>query len=102
MHPVQKHLFATDFRDLAGSEITGTLALSETLINLGVADLLQQLQRSPATVDASPQAGPGAAPAAAVPDLKALLRQLAVEQLQIRMKEGKLLVDIAARLNEPA
>ena len=40
MHPVQKHLFDTNFKDLDGTRIEGTIALSDELINLGIMDFL--------------------------------------------------------------
>lgn len=95
MHPVQKHLFDTDFKDLAGTRIEGTIALSEELINLGVMDFLNGLTAPTPPGDASsepPKTAPGAAP----PDPKALLKLLTIDQLQIRLEQGKLKVDVKA------
>jgi len=44
MHPVQKHLFDTNFKDLAGSKIEGTIAISDELINMGIMDFINGLK----------------------------------------------------------
>ena len=95
MHPVQEHLFDTNFKDLAGTKIEGTIALSEELINLGVMDFLNSLKAAPEASDQPAAPAPPAVPTAA-PDPKALLQVLNVEQLQVRMEAGRLLVDIKA------
>lgn len=98
MHPVQKHLFATNFKDLAGTRIEGTIALSDELINLGIMDFLSGLQ-SGAVASAPKVASP--APAAApdeMPDPKALLALLDIEKLKFRSEDGRILVDVAAGL----
>ena len=97
MHPIQKHLFETNFRDLNGSSIEGTLAFSEELINLGVMELLQGLQNDKkeagAEVTSTPIKGD-----TSLPDPKELLKLVSVEQLTLRMEQGRLLVDIKAGL----
>lgn len=94
MHPVQKHLFDTNFKDLAGTRIEGTIALSEELINLGVADFLNGLTApapaSAPTAPKEPKAGNS------FPDPQALLKLLTVDQLQIRLEQGKMKVDVKA------
>jgi hypothetical protein len=92
MHPVQKHLFDTNFKDLEGTRIEGTIALSDELINLGIMDFINDLK--------APSAGPASenvtnAPAAA-PDPKALLAKLDIETLKIRAREGKILLEVKA------
>lgn len=95
MHPIQKHLFETSFQDLAGSRIEGTIVVSEALINLGVMDFLNNLQQAPApTAIGAPEATPEKSGSA--PDPKALLSAVKVEQLNIRMEKGKLLIDLKA------
>lgn len=93
MHPLQKHLFDTNFQDLAGTRIEGTLALSEELINLGVMDFLNGLTPAPAatTEPAAPKAAGGS-----MPDPKELLKVLKIDQLAVRLVNGKLLVDVKA------
>jgi hypothetical protein len=92
MHPVQKHLFDTNFKDLEGTRIAGTIALSEELINLGIMDFVNGLKSSPT---ASASEGSSSAPAAA-PDPKALLAKLDIEKLEVKAKEGKILLEIKA------
>ncbi len=97
MHPVQKHLFETNFKDLAGTRIEGTIALSDELINLGIMDFLSGLKSgaaSPAPSASSP--APAAAPAA-MPDPKELLAILDIEKLKFRSEAGRILVDIAVK-----
>lgn len=94
MHPVQKHLFDTDFKDLAGTRLEGTIALSDELINLGIMDFLGSLQ-SDAAQPAS--AKPSAAPAAA-PDPKALLALLNIETLKFRTENGRAVLDVKVSL----
>lgn len=97
MHPVQKHLFDTKFKDLAGTRIEGTIALSDELINLGIMDFLAGLKSSapsPAT-EGSPAPAPAAAPEK-MPDPKELLALLDVEKLAFRSEAGRIFVDVAA------
>lgn len=97
MHPIKKHLFDTNFQDLTGSKIEGTLALSEELVNLGVMDLLQGLQGQPQ--DTEPEIPSiRKKPTAPPPDPKEILKLVNFEQLKIRMKKGEILVDIKAQL----
>jgi|GEM_PF-1948601 hypothetical protein len=100
MHPVQKHLFATDFKDLAGSRLEGTIALSDELINLGIMDFLAGLQK-PASSPTSPaqfdrlNPSPAAAPETdALPDPKAILAKLDIKTLKLRAENGRILVDV--------
>lgn len=92
MHPIQKHLFDTNFKDLEGTRIEGTIALSEELINLGILDFINSLKT--ATPDPASKSS-DAAPAAA-PDPKALLALLDFEKLQVQMVKGKILVEVKA------
>lgn len=96
MHPVQKHLFDTNFKDLTGTRIEGTIALSDELINLGIMDFLSGLKNdaaSPAAKGSSP--APAAAPTF-MPDPKQLLAILDVETLSFRSEAGRILVDVKA------
>ncbi|TXF83693.1 hypothetical protein FUA23_21465 [Neolewinella aurantiaca] len=97
MHPVQKHLFDTNFKDLAGSKIEGTIAISDELINMGIMDFINSL-KSGAGSDAPKE--PAAAPASAqsIPDPKALLSLLDVETLKFRSGEGKAMIDLKVSL----
>ena len=95
MHPVQQHLFDTDFAGLSGSQVSGTLVLSEELINLGLTDFIDQLRADPAPTPAP--AGTTSAPASApqaTPDPKALLAKLNIKQLKVRAQDGKFLLDL--------
>ncbi|MEL7162258.1 MAG: hypothetical protein AAFN92_15990 [Bacteroidota bacterium] len=98
MHPVQKHLFDTNFRDLAGTKLEGTLALSDEIINLGLGELLSQLRSAgePAnkvkpTTSASEESAP-------LPDPKALAGLLDVGQLDFRTEKGRTLLDVKLSL----
>ena len=97
MHPVQKHLFATNFRDLAGTRLEGTIALSDELINLGLGELLAQLKTSTPDSDAPP-AAKKAAPTSALPDPQALLALLDVKKLQYRTGEGRTFLEVEVSL----
>ncbi|MFT5999590.1 MAG: hypothetical protein ACI81P_002048 [Neolewinella sp.] len=90
MHPVQKYLFDTNFKDLKGTRIEGTIALSEELINLGIMDFINSLKTA---VPAPAAIGSSSAPAAA-PDPKALLAKLDIETLQVRAEKGKFLLEV--------
>lgn len=94
MHPIQQHLFETNFRGLSGTRIEGTLALSEELINLGILDLLQGLRATSPPPTADVPSAKATAPAG--PDPQALLQILQVDTLQIRAEKGKVLVDVKA------
>ena len=99
MHPVQEHLLRTNFRDLAGTRIEGTLALSEELVNLGVADFLQRLQTSAAAGEGAAGAAKSVAtPGEATPDPQQLLQLLTIDQLAVRLEEGRMKVDVEAAL----
>jgi len=94
MHPVQKHLFDTNFKDLAGTQIEGTIALSDELINLGIMDFLSGLKNGVApTAVTEPSTAPAAAPTA-MPDPKQLLAILDVETINFRSEAGRVLLDL--------
>lgn len=97
MHPVQKHLFDTDFKDLAGSKLEGTIAISDELINMGIMDFLNGLKAQDGS-DASQKPSPGPASAPDAPDPKALLALLNVETLKFRTGEGKAMLDVKVSL----
>ena len=106
MHPVQKHLFDTNFKDLAGSSLQGTIAVTDELVNLGIMDFINGLQgarSAPATAATSPDsalptesgladASPAAAPE--LPDPKALLAHVDIKVLKLRAEQGRLLLDV--------
>ncbi|MEO0732046.1 MAG: hypothetical protein AAFZ52_04380 [Bacteroidota bacterium] len=94
MHPVQKYLFATNFRDLAGAKLEGTLALSDEIVNLGLGELLLALK----TTSATPGADATHKTSSPSPDPKALAGLLEVEELQYRTEKGRTLVDIKTSL----
>ncbi len=100
MHPVQKHLMDTDFRDLAGTRIEGTIALSDELINLGLMEVLAQLKTMGAasTITAPTEAAATRATVEAEPsvDPKALLKNLQIDQLEYRTEAGKTVLEIKA------
>jgi hypothetical protein len=96
MHPIQKHLFDTNFKDLAGSKIEGTIALSEELINLGILDFINGLKADAPAKETS--STPETAPSAAMPDPKELLKLVTIDKLQVRAQNGKIMVDIKAAL----
>ena len=95
MHPVQKHLMDTNFADLAGTQIEGTVAISDELVNLGLMEALAKLKAAagPATTEAAATAE---ATKVAAPDVdpKALLAQLNIERLQYRTEQGKTMLDV--------
>lgn len=92
MHPIQKHLFDTNFKDLEGTRIEGTIVLSDELINLGIMDFISSL-KSDASAPASISSA--SAPAAA-PDPKAILAKLDIEKLQVKAEKGKILLEVKA------
>lgn len=97
MHPVQKHLFETNFKDLAGSKLEGTIAISDELINMGIMDFLNGL-KSGAGSDVSEKPSPAPAAAPDDPDPKALLALLDIETLTFRTGEGKAMLDVKVSL----
>jgi hypothetical protein len=97
MHPVQKHLFDTNFKDLAGSKLEGTIAISDELINLGIMDFLNGL-KSGAENDAPKETPPAPAAAPSMPNPKDLLALLDVETLTFRTGEGKAMLDVKVSL----
>lgn len=99
MHPVQKHLFDTDFKDLAGSKLQGTIAISDELINMGIMDFLNGL-KSGGGSDAPEKTSPAPAAAPTMPDPKALLALLDVETLKFRTGDGKAMLDVKVSLRE--
>jgi len=94
MHPVQKHLFDTNFRDLSGTRLEGTIALSDELINLGILDFLQQLQKPDAA--AAPVKEDRPASSSSLPKPEDLLKMLTIEEVKYRTEAGKTLLDIKA------
>ncbi len=95
MHPVERHLFATDFKDLAGTHLQGTIALSDELINLGIMDFLAGLKAEPAP---SAPAAPDQDPAEARPDPRKLLSLLQVNQLEVKAKDGRIVVAVDVKM----
>ena len=96
MHPVQKHLFDTNFKDLDGTRIEGTIALSDELINLGIMDFLSCLKSSAASPAPSASSPAPAAAPAAMPSPMKLLAILEVEKLKFRSESGRIFVDVKA------
>lgn len=94
MHPVQKHLFDTNFKDLEGTRIEGTIALSEELINLGIMDFINSLKT---VTPESASKSSGSAPAAA-PDPMALLAKLDIETLKVRTEKEKIFLEVKVGL----
>ncbi len=97
MHPVLRHLLDTDFADLKGSKISGQIALTDELINLGLHDLLGQLTKAAAPASDSP--APASAPkptGPALPDPKLLLQKLQVAHLKYRTEAGRTILEIEA------
>lgn len=96
MNPVQKHLFDTNFKDLEGSHLAGTIAVSDELINLGIMDFISSFQGQ-ATAP-SPADQPASSAPAAAPDPKALLALLDIKTLKFRSDKGKALLEVDVRL----
>lgn len=94
MHPVQKHLFDTNFRDLSGTKLEGTIALSDELINLGILDFLQQLQNPDKTTATAKSDAPEKS--SSMPNPADLLKVLTIEEVKYRTEAGKTLLDIKA------
>jgi hypothetical protein len=96
MHPIQKHLFDTNFKDLEGTRIEGTIALSEELINLGIMDFINSLKNAAPAPTSKSSAVATAPIATGAPDPKALLAKLDIETLQVRAEKGKILLEVKA------
>lgn len=96
MHPVLQHLLDTDFADLQGSRISGQLALTDELVNLGLHDLVAKLTQPAATSSAPAPAPPVKAAGAALPDPKLLLQKVTIEHLQYRTEAGRTILEIKA------
>lgn len=94
MHPVQKHLFDTNFRDLSGTKLEGTIALSDELINLGILDFLQQLQNPEKVTETAKSDAPKES--SSMPNPADLLKVLTIEEVKYRTEAGKTLLDIKA------
>ncbi len=94
MHPVQKHLFDTNFRDLSGTKLEGTIALSDELINLGILDFLQQLQKPDTDTPKAKSEAPAAS--SAMPNPADLLKMVTIEEVKYRTEAGRTMVDIKA------
>ncbi|MFT4751968.1 MAG: hypothetical protein ACI92C_002835 [Neolewinella sp.] len=99
MHPVQKHLFDTNFKDLAGSKLEGTIAISEELINMGIMDFLNGLKPGP-EFDAPEKPSPAPAAAPDMPDPKKLLALLNIEMLTFRTGKDKVMLNVKASLRD--
>ncbi|MEM1359972.1 MAG: hypothetical protein AAGF89_17325 [Bacteroidota bacterium] len=100
MHPVQKHLFATNFKDISGAQIDGKFALSDELINLGLGELLSQIK----TNDSASAAGGTPSTTNNVvlpPDPREMLQLLDVKKLEYRTAVGKTILTIKASLRSP-
>ena len=101
MHPVLKHLVETNFNDLNGSRVEGTIAVSDDLVNLGLHELIAQIlapasppKEAPAPYDTATEA---AEPA---PDPKVLLRKLDIEKLHYRTESGRTVLEIACGIKQ--
>ena len=99
MHPVEQHLFATNFKDLAGTRIQGTVALSDELINLGILDLLQGLKGEPSSTSTAESKKADSVDAAR-PDPQAMLGLLDIDQLTVKAKEGRIFLEVDVELKK--
>lgn len=99
MHPVEQHLFATNFKDLAGSRIQGTVALSDELINLGILDLLQGL-KSGGGANSTMEDKETSTEETARPDPQAMLGLLDIDQLTVKAKEGRIFLEVDVELKK--
>ncbi len=96
MHPVLKHLLATDFADLAGSRVEGTFAVSDEMVNLGLHELMAQLKAPASPLKAAPAPyDSSVADPEPAPDPRALLGKLDVEKLNYRTEMGRTVLEIA-------
>ena len=97
MHPVLKHLVATDFADLSGTKVEGQIALSDELVNLGLMDVLAKLKADdPAANTASAPASAPPKATEAMPDPAILLRKLKIDHLKYRTENGRTVLEIKA------
>jgi hypothetical protein len=101
MHPVLRHLIETDFTDLAGSRIEGQIAVTDALINAGLADLVGQLTRPASPTNSAPASPPNPSPEEAtttVPDPKVLLQRVKIEHLRYRTEAGRTILEVKGNL----
>jgi hypothetical protein len=91
MEPILEFLLANDMKELEGLKISGTIPVSETLVNKVLADYVAQLKNGPVK---APSAKAAAARAAPKRDYAALLRQLEVRTLNVRFEAGKMVLNI--------
>lgn len=97
MHPVEKHLFDTNFKDITGAQLEGTIALSDEIINLGFGELLGQLNAT-ANTSSKTGASPKTESPVATPDPQAMLQLLNIQQLKYRTETGKTILEIKVNL----
>ena len=103
MHPVQKHLVDTEFSGLEGTEVEGTLALSDELINLGLLEILAKIKTmgQPKPVRAITEAeGTQKQVAGAAVDPQVMLKKLRVDRLNYRTEQGTTMVDFKVGFGE--
>ena len=98
MHPVQQHLMDTDFAGLNGTEIEGTVALSDELINLGIMEVLAKLKSAgqPKPVKATTEAAGTRKAGEPEMDPQQLLQKLRVDEFTYRTEQGKTMLDFKA------
>lgn len=99
MHPVQKHLMDTEFSGLAGTQLEGTISLSDELINLGLLEVLAKLKAAgaPKPIMADTEVVDPKSKEKDDVDPQVFLKNLNVEKLQYRTEEGKTLLEIKAK-----
>lgn len=86
MEPILEFLLANDMKELEGLKISGTIPVSEQLVNQLLTDYVREFK-----------AGPAKAPANKIPpkrDYAALLRQLEVRTLNVKFEAGKMVLNI--------
>lgn len=98
MDPVLRHLTTTDFADLKGSKISGRLALSDDLINLGIKDLLDKLVPTNQNTNRPTAGVPAAPPKKQLPGPQDLLEKIKVDHLRYRTEKERTILEIEARV----
>jgi hypothetical protein len=91
MDELLKRLAANGFADLEGLQVTGTLPVRQDIVNEVIAALLQEATAAVPATTGTPSATKPAS-FAATSDLLKLVRKL-----EVRMAEGKMILDFEIR-----
>lgn len=81
-----ERMLANNLADFEGLKVEGTIVVSEPLINAFIQDFLQNLGKEPA-LNQSETAAPAF-------DMQQLLQALCIDQVNVRLQEGKMNIDL--------